>query len=74
MNFIKHSKTLDLANFSTAEVTVFLSCFGTFLRSELKFSKLSVQSSHHCVTCAHQKSSFSFLWTSCICFVTSMQM
>uniref|UniRef100_A0A3P8SPH2 Uncharacterized protein n=1 Tax=Amphiprion percula TaxID=161767 RepID=A0A3P8SPH2_AMPPE len=35
--------------------------FGTFLRSQLKFSKLLVQSSHHCVTCAHQKSSFSFL-------------
>ena len=54
--------------------TVFLSRFGTFLRSELKFSKLCVQSSHHCVTCAYQKSSFSFLWTSCKCFGTSMQM
>ncbi len=39
-------------------ITVFLSRFGTFLRSELKFSKLLVQSSHHCATCAHQKSSF----------------
>ena len=28
-------------------ITVFLSRFGTFLRSELKFSKLPVQSSHH---------------------------
>ncbi len=55
-------------------ITVFLSRFGTFLRSELKFSKLLVQSSHHCVICAHQKSSFSFLWTSCKCFGTSMQM
>lgn len=34
---------------------VFLSRFGTFLKSELKFSKLPVQSSHDCVTCAHQK-------------------
>jgi len=48
--------------------------FGPFLRSELKFSKLSVQSSHHCVICAHQKSSLSFLCTSCKCIGTSMQM
>ena len=52
----------------------YYSCFGTFLRSELKFLKLLVQSKHHCVTCARQKSSFSFLWTSCKCFGTSMQM
>ena len=32
--------------------------FGTFLRSQLKFSKLLVQSSRHCVTCAHQKKRF----------------
>jgi len=52
----------------------FLSRFGTFIRSEQKFSKLPVQSSHHCVTWVHQKSSFSFLWTSCKSFGTSMQM
>ena len=55
-------------------ITVFLSRFGTFLRSELKFSKLPVQSSHHCVNGAHQKSSFSFLWTSCKGTCTFMQM
>jgi len=48
------------------------SLIGTFLRSKLKFSKLPVQSSHHCVICAHQKSSFSFLWIRCICFGTSL--
>ena len=42
-------------------ITVFLSRFGTFLRSKLKLSKQPVQSSHHCVICAHQKSSFTFL-------------
>ena len=54
--------------------TVFLSRFGTFFRSEFQFSKPLVQSSHHCVACAHQKSSFSFLWTSCKCFGASIQM
>jgi hypothetical protein len=39
-------------------LTVFLTRFGTFLRSELKFPKLPVQSPHHCVTCAHQKKHF----------------
>ncbi len=41
-------------------VTVFLSLFGAFLRTEIKFSKLLVQPPHHLVTCAHHKSSFSF--------------
>ena len=58
----------------TAYNTVFLSRFGSFLRSELKFSKLPVQSSHQCVTCAHEKNSFSFIWTRCKCFGTSMHM
>ena len=64
---------LNKVNVQLIGITVFLSRFGTFLRSELKFSKL-LFSSHHSVTCAHQKSSFSFLWTSCKCFGTSMQM
>lgn len=55
-------------------VTVFLSCFVTFLRLELKFSKLPVKSSHHCVTYAHPKSSLSSFSTSCKCFGTSIQM
>ncbi len=33
----------------------FLSGFGAFLESEIKFSKLLVQPSHHLVTCAHHK-------------------
>ena len=53
---------------------VICSRFGSFLRSELKFSKLPVQSSHQCVTCAHEKNSFSFIWTRCECFGTSMHM
>ena len=55
-------------------ITVFLSRFGSFLRSESKFSKLPVQSSHQCVTCAHEKNSFSVIWTRCKCFGTSMHM
>ncbi len=54
--------------------TVFLSGFGAFLRTEIKFSKLLVQPPHHLVTCAHHKSSFSFFWTSCDCFGTFMQL
>jgi len=56
------------------QITVFLSRFGTFLRSELKFSKLLVQPPHHLVTCAHHKSSFSFFWTNCKCFGTFRQL
>ncbi len=52
-------------------ITVFLSHFGAFLRSEMKFSK---QPPHHLVTCAHHKSSFSFFSTSCDCFGTFMQL
>ncbi len=33
----------------------FLSGFGAFLKSEMKFSKLLVQPPHHLVTCAHHK-------------------
>ena len=51
----------------------FLSRFGTFLRSELKFSKRPVQSSHHCVTCVHIKEAVSHFFE-LKCFGTFMQM
>lgn len=51
-------------------VAVFLGCFGAFLWSELKFSKLLVQPPQHLVVCAHHNSSFSFLPTNCKCFWT----
>ncbi len=35
--------------------TVFVSGFGAFLRTEMKFSKLLVQPPHHLVTGAHHK-------------------
>ncbi len=38
-----------------SQLTVFLSGFGAFLRSEMKFSKLLVQPQNHRVTCAHHK-------------------
>ncbi len=52
-------------------ITVFLSRFGAFLRSEMKFAKLLVQPPHHLVTCAHDKNSFSFFWTIVIALVHS---
>ncbi len=59
-------------NYST--VYSFLSRFGPFLRSEMKFSKLLVQPPHNLITCAHHKSNFSFFWTNCNCFGTFMQL
>lgn len=50
-----------------------LICFGTFLRSEGKFSKLLIQSSHHDATSTHQNNNFSFLWECCKWFSASMQ-
>ncbi len=44
-----------------------------FLRSEMKFSKLLVQPPHHLVTCAHDKNSLSFFWTSFNSFAAFMQ-
>ncbi len=68
------SKKLRSFNINYNIITVFLSGFGAFLRSEMKFSKLLVQPPHHLVTCAHHKSSFSFFWTNCDCFGTFMQL
>ncbi len=45
---------------SGLDITVFLSRFGAFLRSEMKFSKRLVQSPHHLVTCAHDNRTLSF--------------
>lgn len=42
-------------------LTLFLTCFGAFLTSQLKFSKPP----HHLVTCAHHKSNFSLFSTNC---------
>lgn len=55
-------------------ITVFLSGFGAFLRSEIKFSKLLIQLPHQLVNCAHHKSSFSYFCTICNCFGTFMQL
>lgn len=52
-------------------ITVFLSCFCTFLRAELKFSKLFVQPSANQFTCAHHKYNFSSLYTHCKCLANS---
>ncbi len=72
---LKQVKMLShVVNIIVHSVTVFLSRFGAFLRSEIKFSKLLVQPPHHLVTCAHHKISFSFFWTSCDCFGTFMQL
>ena len=43
-------------------ITVFLSRFGSFLRSESKFSKLPVQSSHHYVTYLITLNKLPMLW------------
>ncbi len=53
--------------------SVLLSHFGTFLRSELKFSKLLVQPLHYVVTCAHQKQ-FLILQNRCEWFCMFMQL
>ncbi len=39
----------------SSQLTVFLSGFGAFLESEMKFSKLLVQPPHYLATCAHYK-------------------
>ncbi len=77
-DFSSHSVLLNPAFYNKLQThvhlfTVFLSRFGAFLRSEIKFSKLLVQPLHHIVTCARHNRSFSFFWTSCDCFVTFMQ-
>lgn len=55
-------------------ITVFLSRFGAFLKLELKFSKLLVQTPYYLVRCAQHKSNFSLLWTNSKCFAVSMQL
>ncbi len=40
--------------------TFFLSRFGAFLSSEMKFLQLLVQTSHHLVTCAHHKNRYNY--------------
>lgn len=58
---------------SLLSFTVFLRCIATFVGSEFNLSNLLAQFSHF-VTCAPQKSSFSFLLTYCKCFGASMKM
>jgi len=61
-NHILNYKPVIKIKLNDSHVTFFLSCYSTFLRSELKFLKLPVQTSHYCVTCAHQKSKLQMLW------------